>query len=303
MRSMTFLFLTIVSLSQVQAAEGDRVVIERGTAKITLDDLDGRLSRMAMHEKSAYAAKPENMANLLNRLLINRQLANEAREMRLDQDPSVRRDLELAMEEVLAIHRLNALLAPGSQPDFSQLARERYLANPQQFSSPEHATVQHILVTTEGRSEDEAMDLAREIRGKAVATGADFTALVEQYSDDPSKASNGGRIIVSRPGELVPEFEAAAKSLQNPGDVSEPVQTAFGYHVIRLVERSPARVAPFEDIEAELVSSLRSEYFTRSRESHRADLQQLPDVGDEDLLRSLPARYGAPQIQPAPAAH
>ncbi len=301
MRAATVLFLAIAGLSQAQAADGDQVVIERGTAKITLADLDGRLSRLAQHEKSAYAAKPENMANLLNRLLINRQLADEARDLHLDQDPDVRRDLELAVEEVLAIHRLNALVHPDNLPDFRQLARERYLADPERFGFPEHTTVQHILIANDNRSDSDALALAQEVHAKAVASGADFSVLVDQYSDDPSKTGNGGRIIVSRPGELVPEFEAAARNLAREGEISEPVHTVYGYHLIRLVERSPARTRSFEDVEAELVSTLRTDYFTRIRENHRADLQRLPDNGDEELLRSLPERYGAPRIQPMPA--
>ena len=69
------------------------------------------------------------------------------------------------------------------------------------------------------------------------------------------------------PGRLVPEFEQAALALENPGDISQPVQTQFGYHIIRLDKRAETKLEDFEEIKIETVAAMKKE--------HQADYQEL----------------------------
>ena len=75
---------------------------------------------------------------------------------------------------------------------------------------------------------------------KRAAGGEDFAALAKQYSEDPTSKANGGELPKFARGEMVPEFEAAAFSLA-PGQVSDVVTTMYGYHVIKAIDRSPAK--------------------------------------------------------------
>jgi parvulin-like peptidyl-prolyl isomerase len=90
-----------------------------------------------------------------------------------------------------------------------------------------------------GLSDAEALALAQELRQR-ILDGEDFAALAEQYSDDPGSAPNGGDLGWSGRGRYVPEFEDAAFSLP-VGEVSEPVKTQFGYHLIQVLERDDQR--------------------------------------------------------------
>lgn len=267
------------------------VVIERGDAALTLADIDARMQRLPDHERPDFAHRPDNLARMMDQLLLNRQLANEARSLGLDRDPKVQHDLVLAAEEVLAVHRLNQLVATGSLPDFEPLARERYLADPSAHAQRGRRVVEHVLLATSERSEEDALELALEVRAAAIA-GTDFGHLVERYSEDPGKSDNAGRYELLTPGTFVPEFERTANELDEVGQVSEPVRTEFGFHIIRLVEASPPRERSFDEVRQQLVDKLREDYLKSTRERHSAELRSLPDQGNEELLRSLRARYG-----------
>jgi peptidyl-prolyl cis-trans isomerase SurA len=80
-----------------------------------------------------------------------------------------------------------------------------------------------------------------ELRGRIIK-GEDFSTLAALYSEDPGSRDNGGELGFVNRGELDPAFEAAAFSLKNPGDVSEVVESTFGYHIIQLIERRGERI-------------------------------------------------------------
>lgn len=109
--------------------------------------------------------------------------------------------------------------------------------NKESFATPEQVEASHILV------KDEAT--AKEVINKLNA-GEDFAALAKEYSTDKSNAENGGALGFFKRGEMVSEFEDAAFAM-NVGDVSkEPVKTEFGYHIIKVTDKTEAKEADFE---------------------------------------------------------
>jgi peptidyl-prolyl cis-trans isomerase C len=116
------------------------------------------------------------------------------------------------------------------------------------FEQPEMIHVRHILLMTmdpvtrtplaadQQKAKQKQMDdLLKRIRG-----GADFAALAKQYSEDPGSKDNGGELPAFPHGQMVPEFEAAAFSLTN-NQVSDVITTAYGYHIIKLLDKTPAK--------------------------------------------------------------
>ena len=128
-------------------------------------------------------------------------------------------------------------------------ARELYLVNQAKYTVPEQIDVTHILFDTTKKGKEAALASAMDARAKIVA-GADFGALAQEVSDDPSAARNKGRLAGMTRGKTDPAFERAAFALKNPGDVSEPVLSQFGYHVIRLEGRKPARPRTFDEAQS-----------------------------------------------------
>jgi len=104
----------------------------------------------------------------------------------------------------------------------------------------EMAKASHILIRYAGsmrasaditRSKEDAKKLAEEIAQKAKAPGADFTALADQYTEDPSGKGRGGSLGTFAKGRMVPEFDTATFAL-SAGQVSDVVETGFGFHII-----------------------------------------------------------------------
>lgn len=140
-------------------------------------------------------------------------------------------------------------------------------------------TVEHILVKTPKNAS--AADIAK-AKEKAdsiyqlVKKGADFEDLATQYSDDKGSANNGGKLEPFGTGKMVMAFQEAAFALKNPGDYSAPVQTAYGWHIIRLVEKKP--IGTFDEMKDELkgkverspeYKTMRTDFVNRVKKTYR----------------------------------
>ena len=102
----------------------------------------------------------------------------------------------------------------------------------------------HILVrTSEVVSENEARRRLADLRERITNGGADFAALAKAHSDDTTSAARGGELDWIYPGDTVPDFERALQELQ-PGELSQPVKTPFGYHLIQVLERRKSELSP-----------------------------------------------------------
>lgn len=139
-------------------------------------------------------------------------------------------------------------------------AREYFEKNPEMFQEPEAVRAAHVLVKVDkdadARTRAEAKKEAEKVLADAKA-GKDFGELAREHSDDPGSRSKGGDLDFFVKGQMVPPFEEAAFGLQKPGDLSGVVETVYGYHVIKLTERKPARSVPFSEVKDDLVDFLK----------------------------------------------
>ena len=118
--------------------------------------------------------------------------------------------------------------------------------------------------------EEEALAKAKEIHAKVTAPGADFAKIAEEYSDGPSKAK-GGDIGIFTPDRMAEEFSAAAFALE-PGQISEPVKTKFGYHIIKVSGKWPAGDLPQEALEDDIKERLRQRKLHQGRRELKDEL-------------------------------
>nr|MBV6630898.1 SurA N-terminal domain-containing protein [Oceanococcus sp. HetDA_MAG_MS8] len=124
-----------------------------------------------------------------------------------------------------------------------------YADNSQRFATPETREARHILVDSEAE--------ANELRQKILA-GEEFSQLAAEFSQDPGSAASGGDLGVVSRGVMVAPFEEAVFS-QNLGDLSAPVETQFGWHLIEVTSISGGVVAPLEEVRDEVVAQLRAQ--------------------------------------------
>ncbi len=141
--------------------------------------------------------------------------------------------------------------------DWEAEAREQYLASPEDYRVPESVSLRTLLIRTEDRTESEAMGIAVDLLHQAAQPGADFSKLVSEHTEDADAAANGGLMSGVVRGQTVPPFEEAAFALRMPGELSEPVVSQFGVHLIQLVEYSPAEQLSYEQVAKRIIDELK----------------------------------------------
>lgn len=143
-----------------------------------------------------------------------------------------------------------------------------FIANKEEFDTTEQVNASHILVDTE----EEAMDIKQQLD-----EGGDFAELAAEYSKDPSNAGQGGALGFFGRGQMVAPFEEAAFSME-PGEISEPVQTDFGYHIIRIEEKTEGQEAKLEDVSDEIREILKEEKMNSAYSVWYEDVQEKYEV-------------------------
>jgi peptidyl-prolyl cis-trans isomerase D len=130
-----------------------------------------------------------------------------------------------------------------------------YNDNITQYQTPEEIRASHVLLNTEGEDEAAVRAQAEDLLAQ-LEDGADFAALATEHSEDPGSAVNGGDLDYFGRGQMVPEFEAAAFAL-DVGQTSGLVQTQYGFHIIRVVDKKPATTQPFDDVRPQIEDLLK----------------------------------------------
>jgi len=131
-----------------------------------------------------------------------------------------------------------------------------YKQNLQQYQTPAQIRASHILFKLEGKDEKTVQAQAEEVLKKAKAPGADFAALAKQYSEDDTNNSNGGDLDYFGRGRMVPEFEQAAFAMK-AGEISNLVKTAFGFHIIKVVDNKPDTTRALAEVRTEIEDQLK----------------------------------------------
>jgi peptidyl-prolyl cis-trans isomerase C len=129
-----------------------------------------------------------------------------------------------------------------------------YAKNPDQFKEGESVRASHILIAVPKGADAAAKAQARaKAEGvlKDVKAGKDFAALAKEHSADPGSAAQGGDLGFFQQGQMVGPFNDAAFSLA-PGAISDVVETDFGFHIIKVVEKKPGRTIPLDDVKPQV---------------------------------------------------
>ena len=136
--------------------------------------------------------------------------------------------------------------------------RAIYEDNKENYIAPESRSASHILLTTGGDESDEAQKALAESLLEQLNQGADFAELAAEYSDDPGSASQGGDLGLIQAGVMVPEFEQAAFALAE-GEISAPIKTQFGYHLIQVTDVSGGEAQSFDEVRFDLAEEFRQQ--------------------------------------------
>jgi peptidyl-prolyl cis-trans isomerase C len=228
------------------AGAGPSIATYNGKA-FTLGDYREALGSLNARARKALDESTDRRRQFVENHILSQLIYEEGAKRGLDADPEIQRRLDelkrhLVVQQVME-EQQNATITDDD-------VKAYYDANQQEFST-EKVKASHILVDTE--------ELARELHAKVVADPSQFGALAAEHSKDLSNAKRGGDLGTFGRGRMVKEFEDAAFGLAADGDISEPVKTRFGWHIIQRTGREDGSVQGFEQVKSQIKVKMVSE--------------------------------------------
>lgn len=305
-----FLPVAVASLSfllavPVSATNPDDVLISQDGVVVTQEDFHRYVEeRIPEQHRMAALDQPNAVRELIAQLFTIRALARDAEDVVDLEDPDLQWRIDFRRDRVLMDELIQRRVEESvASVDWEALAREHYRANIEEFETPERVRASHVLIKTEERSAEEAQALAEEVARKA-REGADFAELAREYSEDASVSRNDGDLGRFQRGRMVPEFEEAVFAMDEPGAISDPVQTEFGFHVIRLQDRSEGGVRPFERVRDQIIENLKDEH---AREVRLEEVERIRGADgievNQDAVSALEAQLRVDRSPDAGSRH
>ena len=244
----------------------DTPVIVDGPVKIDAGDIEGYMLRVPVEHRIGLRASRDRIAGIADNLFIARTFATRARELGLDKEEAVQRRLAQVQDGVLADLYLQHLDKSLPVVDLEPRARELYLANPSRFKLPEQVHVHHILIGLNGRTREMAEERARKVYNEAKSGKEDFLALAARLSDDPGKKRNGGDLGYSAPNGFVAPVAKRIAEMTTKNEISEPVESNLGFHIVRFIDRQKERVRTFDEVKKSLIGDEKERISKKNRE-------------------------------------
>lgn len=272
----------------------------QGDAVLTQTGIDGAFSKLPEAHRLVFIRDGAQVDRLVRNIMKSKVLALDAIENGLLEDPIVRERVIQAAHKELAEAWIAQIKKNAPEADYEAMAYEDYLANPDDYRTPEYIDVTHILIGTKERSDEEALELALSVREKALEAPESFSELVKEYSDDPAKVKNAGSYLRVGRGKMAKPFEDAAFALESEGDISTPVGTDYGYHIIRLDKRYAPRPRAFEDVRQEAVAEMKEKHQNKYRETYIKALLADGIVLPEGSVQVMLERHFGENLENAP---
>jgi len=275
MRRLVFLITVMASILLLfscarQGKQKAGYVAKVGSTTITQEDISREMQALPEQIQKIFEG-PEGTERFVNELVKKEILYQEAKKKGLDKSP----DYQKKVEDFKKLTLIGQLLEKEIEEKVKvsdKDVRDYYEAHKKDFTANNQVRASHILVKTE----EEAKGIVEQLK-----KGADFAKIARAKSIDAGSAKNGGDLGFFSRGQMVPEFENAAFSLK-AGEVSPPVRTQYGYHIIKVTERKEGNVVEFEKIKGLLTQRLTAEkqkevfdsYINNLRNSYKVDINK-----------------------------
>jgi len=283
--------------AQVDPAE---IIAYSGEIYLTQKELDAAFTKIAEKDRLAFIRDGAKVDQVIRSLLRRKALANDAVKAGYDQSPLMPELVSLAGQKELAEKWLSEVTRNAPEADFEALAHEDFITNPDSYRTEEILDISHILIGTRERSNVEAEQLASQLRARLETDPSIYKELVMEYSDDPAKPANGGRYPETHRGQMVPAFEQAAFALKEPGQISVPVQTDYGYHIIRLNARHGNTVPDYDAVKDQAVAAAKRKYYENYRQVYLRNLSRDPIVIPDGAVEIMARRHFGEDLELAP---
>ena len=212
----------------------NKILAQIDDRTITESEIDAALKQLPQ-EQAMYFNTPEGRAQLLEQLVNFEVFLKYANENNIEEEEEFKTQLKRVKEEILVQYMYSKVMKEAKVEE--KELEDYYNANKANFTEGESVRAKHILVATE----EEASKVKKEIE-----EGLSFEDAAKKYSTCPSNAA-GGDLGFFHAGQMVPEFEEAAFAAEI-GEVTDPVKTQFGFHLVKVEEKRPAVEKSFEEV-------------------------------------------------------
>ena len=288
---LVFLFLLLPLIACTKKDDSKSIATIDGE-KITVQDFNSELNKIPVNMKMLLASQ-NGKKDFLNRLIEKRLLLKEARKENVDKDKEFQDRLADIRDQLM----IQSLLAKkiNTEVKFSDADLQKYYdEHKEEFKRDREIQTRQIVVKTEQE--------AKEIESR-IAKGEDFADLARRFSVDPSAKATGGDIGYHPKGTLIPEYEAAAFGLTKVGQVSQPVKTQIGYHIIKLEGVKTGTYVPFPEVKDFIRQKLTQAKQTEVVQAYVEELKKKSKIlVNDDMLKEEAHPGEAPgAVQQAPA--
>lgn len=238
-----------------------KILAKVGDKEISNIDIDHALQGLDPYQAQQFQTE-EGRKYVLEDLVNQELLYMYAKENKIDENEDFRKEMAEIEKNVLKQYVINQILTEVKLTDEEKQAF--YEANKANFSNPETANAKHILVDSEEK--------ANEILAQIKAGDVTFEDAARANSTCPSK-DQGGDLGTFGRGQMVPEFEEAVFNMNN-GEVSGPVKTQFGYHLIKLENKNESSIPAYDEVAEEVGKTL---LFQRQGEVYQQKLNEVKE--------------------------
>lgn len=236
-----------------------KILAKVGDKEISNLDVDSAIQGLDPYQAQQFQTE-EGRKYVLEDLINQELLYMYAKDEKIDENEDFRKEMAEIEKNVLKQYVINQILTSVEITDDEKLSF--YEANKANFSNPETVNAKHILVDTEEK--------ANEILAQIKAGDITFEAAAMANSTCPSK-DRGGDLGEFGPGQMVPEFDQAVFAME-VGQISEPVKTQFGFHLIKLESKNEASIPAYEEIADKVEKTL---MFQKQGEVYQAKLNEV----------------------------
>lgn len=245
--------------SPLPAVAAGPAVARLGNQQVSPEELQALLATVPAQTREQLRGNREALERWIRARLAEKAVLEQADAQGWAQRPDVARQTRAATEQIVFRDYLRSVSqVPAEYPSAAEL-QQAYDAGKANWQTPALYRVSQIFLgVSDAANVETVRKQAAELSKKAQSAPADFAALATQYSQDRVTAERGGDTGLQPLQQLVPEVRSAVARLK-VGAVSDPVQSAAGFHVIKLTEQQPARTATLEELRDQLTQALRAQ--------------------------------------------
>jgi parvulin-like peptidyl-prolyl isomerase len=271
------------------------LLMSQGGIDITHADLDAFMRTVPEEDRAAFLSDPERIGRLLSNLVTAEAIFKEAVDEGFLEDPVYRASLYRQLADEASKVFRQRFVQSIELEDYTARARELYLSNPDRFQSDKTVNFYHVLIADdEARSDLEGMRLAIEAYDSYAQQGESIQDLVDQYSEDPSKEDNNGLFTEVPLEALEKPVRDLLRDLE-PGTVSKPVRTRYGWHIVQLVELHEPTTLSWEEAKDRAIEAARSQHIAlaieRKLREYHAESPEFPAGAIEKVLNRYDASF------------